>query len=344
MMKASDTLRSTWAITHSEAGGNAGYYRRRLEGMGTIAVYAGVEVPSKFRKISISIPQGIFPSESLAHQTRGYGVIEEKKIAEGQVLVHICETGEHVPKDLFLIFCSDIIEHISRPLTAAEAVQILGLRLRHWRQFFENHSGDSLTLEEYIGLYAELSFLERCLDAGLQAIETVQSWGGPLGANQDFLFGPRAVEVKATTGNDQDLVRITNVRQLDDTGLEQLFLAHWAFDLRKNAGQTLRELVQSITHRLHSEPNALAIFDERLEFAGITGSASGPYEEFGFTSRNQRYYQVNGPFPRILESSMLIGVSDISYSIHLSAAVECSVIESDLMKLLSPGKVHVRRD
>jgi hypothetical protein len=56
-MKVSEVLRSAWAITDKEAGGNAGYYRRRLEGMGLVAVLAGVEVPGKFRKISLSFPK-----------------------------------------------------------------------------------------------------------------------------------------------------------------------------------------------------------------------------------------------------------------------------------------------
>src|SRR5258706_86246 len=220
-MKVSEILRSAWAITDKEAAGNAGYYRRRLEGMGLVAVFAGVEVPGKFRKISLSFPKISFHSESLAHRTRGYNVVEEKESVEGQILVHICETSEHVPKDLFLIFCSDVVEHVGRPSTTTEASQILAQRLLYWRRFFENRSVEGLTLEEYVGLYAELSFMERCLIAGIRPIETVQSWSGPLGANQDFLFGHYAVEVKATTGNDPDLVRITNARQLDNTGLER---------------------------------------------------------------------------------------------------------------------------
>src|SRR6266496_719116 len=108
-MKVSEALRSTWAITDKEAAGNAGYYRRRLESTGVVAAFGGVEVPGKFRKISLGFPKVSFHSEVFAHRTRGYSVVEEKDSVEGHVLVHICETGEHVPKDLFLIFCSDVI-------------------------------------------------------------------------------------------------------------------------------------------------------------------------------------------------------------------------------------------
>jgi hypothetical protein len=340
MMKVSEALRSAWATTNKEASEDAGYYRRRLESAGVPAVFAGVEVPGKFRKISLGFPKVNFNLGGFAHQTHGYSVVEEKESVDGHVLVHICESGAHVPKDLFVIFCTDVIEYVSRPSTATEAIQVLALRLQYWRRFFENRSVEGLTLERYVGLYAELSFMERCLIAGIRPVETVQSWSGPLGANQDFLFGPYAVEVKATTGNDPDVVRITNARQLDDTGLEQLFLAHCALDCRKDSGQTLRALAQAIRERLHSAADAMDAFEERLAFAGFGEFGEEPYEEFGFTIRNRRYYQIRDAFPRILESSVSNGVSDISYSIHLSAALECVVVEDDLMKLLPRQEVN----
>jgi hypothetical protein len=200
--------------------------------------------------------------------------------------------------------------------------------------------GEGLTQEEYVGLYAELDFMERCLIDGIRPIHTVQGWSGPLGANQDFLFGPLAVEVKATTGNDPDSVRIATARQLDDAGLDRLYLAHCAYDFRKGSGRHLSALIQAIRDRLDLESDALAAFDERLAFVWSNETTAGSFAEFGFATRNRRYYQVRDSFPRILESSVSSGVSDISYAIHLSAAEQFRTEETDLMKLLPREQIH----
>lgn len=333
-MKASDLLRWAWTTVDAEVGGESGYYRRRLDGTGSMIVLAGMEVPGKLRKISFAFSRAISVPETMAHQTRGYNVVIDNETPEGPVLVNICETGQQIPKDLFLFFCSDLVESVSVRLTEREVIKVLGSRLQHWHQFFQDRPNPGLSREEYVGLYAELDFLEWCLVAGVSPVQLVQSWSGPLGTNQDFLFGSMAIEVKGTIGNDPDLVRISNVRQLDETGLEHLHLAHSAYDFRKNSGQTLRALAQSISERLKTDASALAAFEEKLSFAGLADRTSGPYEDFGLTSRKRRYYRITESFPRILESSVDTGVSDICYSIHLSAAEGNRMDEDEFMNYL----------
>ncbi len=94
---------------------------------------------------------------------------------------------------------------------------------------------------------------------------------------------------------------------------------------------------QAIKEQLTSAADAIDAFEERLAFAGFGEPGEEPYEEFGFTIRDRRYYEIRDAFPRILESSLSNGVSDISYSLHLSAAVEFGIVENDLMKVL-PGE------
>jgi Putative PD-(D/E)XK family member, (DUF4420) len=340
-MKASDLLRWAWTTVDAEVAERPGYYRRRLDGMGSMTILAGMEVPGKLRKISFAFSRANSIPENLAHQTRGYNVVIDNESADGPVLVNICETGQPLPKDLFLFFCTDLIENVIVRLTEKEAIQVLHSRLQHWHQFFQDRPNPGLSREEYVGLYAELDFLERCLLAGVSPVHIVQSWSGPLGANQDFLLGSLAIEVKATIGNDPDLMRISNARQLDETGLERLHLAHCTYDFRKNSGQTLRVLAQAIKSRLKTEASALAAFEERLSFAGLVETASGPYEDFGLTNRKRRYYRITESFPRILESSVARGVSDICYSVHLSAAEEFRMDEDDFMKYLPMEEIDV---
>ena len=321
-MKVSDALRSSWSAAESDASNTAGHYRRRIECAGPLPVYAGVGIPEMLRRISLRMPLAALGSGDCWHSTRGFDVLQENPSADypGDAVVHIIESAAPLPKDLFLIFCGDVLEHVSRGDSPASGVRILQSRLQHWRRFFQGRPEEGLSREQYIGLYSELEFLERCLGGGIPADCSVVAWSGPLGTNQDFLFGPVAVEVKATTGNDPDIVRIANVRQLDDTGLHALYLAHTAYDFRKDAGRTLGELVNTLRAVLQPSPAALTEFEERLSFAGYSEPEKGVCIAHGFARRSGEDFRVTEEFPRLLEERLPEGVSDVTYSIHLSSA------------------------
>ena len=150
------------------------------------------------------------------------------------------------------------------------------------------------------------------------------AWEGPLGANQDFLFGTVAVEVKASTGNETDSVRISNIRQLDDTGLGQLFLHHAAYDFRDGSGRTLPMLVRRLRHCLSASAGALVIFEERLLAAGYVEPSPSAFDRYGFTTRFRRCFRVATGFPRLLELLLPRGVFNVCYILDLAA---CAAFE-----------------
>ena len=335
-MKVSDDLQTAWAASKAEASAAPGYYRRRVKDSGPLAVYAGIQIPEKARKISVRIPSRLHVSTELVHSTRGYDISKDEIDIEEPNTFSVCirETMAAVPKDLFLIFGSDILEHLRRSEDTSTAVSALQSRLQHWKRFFQSRSDEGLSREEYVGLYAELEFLERGLARGIAAYGLTRGWSGPLGTNQDFLFGEVAVEVKATTGNDPDLVRITNVRQLDVTGLEQLYLAHCTYDFRRDAGRKLRDIVQVLRQSMAGNSEALSLFEERLSFAGFIEPEKSAFAEHGFSVRIRRDYKVDEHFPRILETALPHGISEVSYSLQLSSAAECKLNDDVLMNLL----------
>ena len=185
--------------------------------------------------------------------------------------------------------------------------------------------------EEHVGLYGELVFIESGLAAGISGQALIDSWQGPLGANQDFLFGPVAVEVKATTGMDANRVRISNIRQLDSTGLANLFLARHAFDFRRGSGRTLSELATSLRAVLSAVSLDLAdSLAARLLAAGYVDSLPSEYGDWGFTPRRFDAFQVVNSFPRLIEADLPAGVSEVAFTIDLSAAAHLHVDEPDL--------------
>jgi Putative PD-(D/E)XK family member, (DUF4420) len=333
-MKVSEALSNVWKAAWDDAGESGGYYQRRISLLLCLPIYGGVLVPGGMRRISLEFERAELGRLHFNDEARGYLVKTEPQQQKKKLFIHLEEKPCGMPKDLFHVFCTDILEHILSCGTANEAARILHRRLQLWRRFFQSRAPEGLTRGEYVGLFGELAFFEKCLQHGGSPQVLSDAWQGPLGTNQDFLFGKLAVEVKAVTANDAGTVHISNIRQLDDAGLGGLFLWHVAYDFREGTDRKLASLVESIRTQLANSPDALVTFEDRLLAAGYIEPESSAFAKYGFAERQRSSYKVRDGFPRILESNTSPGISDISYSLSLSACLEFTISEGELMSLL----------
>jgi hypothetical protein len=339
-MTASDTLRQTWELVRGEGPRASGYYHRRIPIQSTFPAYAGIVYPDGACRISLLSDNQFTRDVPLRHETKGYCVDMEPSPAghPQSSFINITVRGAAFT-ELFTILAADILQQWVNHDQPRPAVDAVHRRLQHWRRFFQRGDG-GLSREEYIGLYAELTFLETLLDAGIAPDPAVNAWQGPLGTNQDFLFGTTAVEVKCSTGNDADKVQIANERQLDSVGLKALYLFHIAFDFRENAGRTLSQLITALTDRLHATAEAaLLTLDDRLLAAGYAPQVPSPYDAHGFTERKRKNYEVRDGFPRLVESALPSGVSEVSYTLNLSGRSTFQVSMDELTGAIGVG-VH----
>jgi len=297
-MTVSDALQQTWGHIKNENHDNAGYYHRRIPVQSALPAHAGIVFPLGNFRISLLADNAAIRGISLRDETRGYSVDIELSPAgyPHASFIHITAKMDAFSA-IFIVLATDILDLWKQQSEAGPAVMSIQRRLDHWRRFFQR-SSEGLSREEYIGLYAELVFLKALMDAGIEPYDAANAWQGPLGTNQDFLFGSKAIEVKSTTGNNPDSVRISNERQLDSSGLSELFIFHIAFDFRENAGRTLSQLVIALRERLKvlSEP-ALFLFEERLLAAGHSDQVSSPYDKYGFTERKRGIYRFRKDSP-----------------------------------------------
>lgn len=324
-MTASEALQQTWQAVRAEGDKAPGYYHRRIPIHSTFPAYAGIVYPEGACRVSLLAEGSVTRGIALRHETRGYAVdVEASPAGHPQAtFINITVRGTAFG-DMFTILAVDIIEQWVRHDQPRAAVEAVHRRLQHWRRFFQR-GGGGLTREEYIGLYAELTFLEALLDAGTEPDAAVHGWQGPLGTNQDYLFGTTAVEVKCATGNDADSVQIANERQLDSLGLSTLYLFHVAFDFRENAGRTLSQLIAVLTERLRaSSASALLSLEDRLLAAGYTPHVPTQFDACGFTERKRMGYELREGFPRLIESVLPTGVTEVSYTLNLAA---CSAFQ-----------------
>jgi hypothetical protein len=81
-------------------------------------------------------------------------------------------------------------------------------------------------------------------------------------------------------------------------------------------------------------PDAMGTFNDRLLSAGYIEPDPSPFACYGFTERHRSYFKVSDGFPRILESGLAPGISEVCYSVNLVACSGFTVTESDVMNSL----------
>jgi len=336
-MTASEALKQTWAAVALDAPPTEGYYRRRIPLASAWPAHAGIHRPTDARILLLETDARDVRGLRLKDETRGYSITvgpdDAGRAGRATIRIHEATTGF---REIFSIFCSDILEHWLPHTAAPDALKVLAARLARWRKFFQRGPQLGFSREDYIGLYGELSLIESGLAAGLAPAPLVSGWQGPTGTNQAFLFGPTAVEIKTTTGNELDKVRITNVRQLDPTGLQALFLVHYAFDFRQGTGRTLLQLIEALRSALAAtSPEVLSTLNDRLIYAGFLDGTPNQFDSWGFTQRHSDIYTVADGFPRLLESALPPGICEVSYTLNLSVAAQFKALASDFWAHIS---------
>ena len=212
-------------------------------------------------------------------------------------------------------------------------VQELLNRLERWRSLFDKASLSGLSPDEQRGLYGELFFMRRWIDASGNLQRCIKAWLGPEKQIRDFQINDWGLEVKTTHGKNHQKIHISSERQLDTTTLSSLFLFHLSLEDQQKNGETLNHIVDDLMNRLLKDVTALRDFKTKLILAGYYKHHSTQYEANGYQIRNQSYYNVKDDFPRIEEADIRRGVGDVKYSIILSectayATNEITVFES----------------
>ena len=223
-------------------------------------------------------------------------------------------------RDIFQTLCLDIISAAANAASEAEAVSAALMRTWRWHHLLRGGLGTLLSPEEQKGLLGELFVLERILLPSMDASSAVTAWRGPLGAPKDFEIARVAIEAKTRRGGATPSLSITSESQLDERGVDSLFLHVVELDEAQTDatdGVTLHDVAERIRGRLLSlDLGSSGILETRL-------SASGYREEDDYSGHRwlegaTRIYLVTGNFPRITSGEIRSGVSTVRYSVSLA--------------------------
>ena len=248
-------------------------------------------------------------------------------------LIHylIFELKDSANREIFRILMTNIMQETEEEEDPNLAVHTALAKLDDWAQVLRRSRSRKLTRDEQKGLIAELLFMQRVLAKQISPpSDMLTCWTGPTGSPKDFGIGNIAVEVKARRGTSASYVNISSEHQLDDAGLENLYLCVTNINDAMQGvpeGFTLNDSVARMYDLFHDNIPAQHALTELLDSYpdGRGGfSFEDEYKDL-FTYNGESYYLVGDGFPRITALANS-GISRVRYNIHLA---ECEDFKTD---------------
>ena len=220
--------------------------------------------------------------------------------------------------DLFSRMSEDILGNIERLNDSSDETvfSLIISRIFAWQDFMRRSKDGVLGSEEEIGLFGELTIIDKLLGEKIQPREIIDAWQGPLNSIQDFYFGKGAIEIKSTISNDLE-VNISSLEQLDDTLVNPLYLMGLRLELSGD-GINLNQIIEKLRCFFINDNLALDIFNGRLLHAGYYDDMSDEYTR-KFNLLRIDSFRINESFPRIIKSMLLPEIIKAKYQVNLTS-------------------------
>jgi len=219
---------------------------------------------------------------------------------------------------VFSHLCEDLVESSRVLPDPAKPVSYVMARFDRWLKLLERGRSGVLDLYELRGLVGELLYLERVAMPKVGIEAAVACWVGPKGADQDFVFQDKRVEVK-TIREGADRVRISSAEQLDVSGHDLKLAVVVLEDVPGGGGGDsfdALELVGRLRRRIEPVPSVVEKFEDNLIAAGFLEREE--YAAFRFLFDRIRFFRVDGDFPRIVRTGLPEGIGALSYEVMLA--------------------------
>lgn len=195
------------------------------------------------------------------------------------------------------------------------ALRAQGTAFEQWVAFYRRRLG--FTLSAARGLFGELLILRLRQEQDQYSwTEALESWKGPFGNPQDFVFGAKLAEEVKTVNASAKRVKINGVEQLNFNGDLSLTILTVVDSSDSGSGGTIAEVIE----RLRSEltPAQKELLKERLELAGYDPESELSTSRF-FEAVKIDTYSVVGGFPKIDQQALPEAIDGVEYHLKISA-------------------------
>jgi hypothetical protein len=208
---------------------------------------------------------------------------------------------------------ADDLQTEKQPLSASVATAVL----RHRSMLITR---GTLTLEQEIGLFGELLFLEFLIDA-IGAEPAVLAWHGAVSEEHDFIFDAIHIEVKTTVGEQRKHI-ISGLAQL--VPVPNVPLSLLSIQLTRSTASGARSLPELVAQVRQMAAGHSVRVDAMLTLAGWTAEDADLYDIRWTLRAVPCAYRVKGAFPALTPNRLapvvpnFALVSDVSYKVDLT--------------------------
>ncbi|MDL2259729.1 PD-(D/E)XK motif protein [Deltaproteobacteria bacterium OttesenSCG-928-K17] len=231
-----------------------------------------------------------------------------------QCLVLFLESA--INSDIFFDFCCTLTDAVRTAENSGGVVFASFQHIRRWKNFLSG-GRKLLTPHQIRGLIGELLFLRQMMQAGYSAGQSLESWIGPDGGNQDFVVEDMAVEIKTILGRERGKVRISSEDQLESIQSRLFLNIFRLIEVDKSAASfSLNSLICELRSHMPLADDE-DIFDIKL--SSLSYSPLPLYNYPHFKCPEQLVFNVAGNFPRLIRSALPAGVSNVLYDISLES-------------------------
>lgn len=238
------------------------------------------------------------------------GPLKEKNFI---VISQIVEDSEEIFERVLQSLVNHILAEGELPLYT-----VIYEVLDRWHNFFKRKWDTKLTLEEEMGLFGELHYINKWLDLFPQEPPLIiNGWKGPLKNRIDFVSKSTGIEIKTVSPKIRYEVKISNEKQLElNPVIDTLFLYVLKIEVNDSTGKSLQNMIEIIEEQLINRAPSLAVkFKDLLLEAGVTGE---DYDENYFYVHEELAYKVTEEFPKLISKNLPKGITNVSYSVDLS--------------------------
>lgn len=214
----------------------------------------------------------------------------------------------------FLRLCWDMIEYSSKE---EDALNALIHRYMTWQKLLQYENKSVMSFQRQKGLLGELIYLSTMID-NMGAEEAVDSWTGPDGSDQDFIFPADWAEVKSVSLA-SETVHISSLQQLQQEMEGKLIVYILESTTAGENRVCLVDVVNEIKTKLINNARYLDRFDLKLYKYGYRKSHENEYCNNSFRFIEKREYVVNDIFPKLVGENVCAEIVSCKYELSLAA-------------------------
>lgn len=221
-------------------------------------------------------------------------------------------------KDMFVLFCEDIVLSSACITNKERATRYVGKRYKEWREMLANTRGNLLSPKEVKGLLGEMYFLKEFLCIQYGAEKAAMSWTGPKRLPQDYIIDDTWYEVKTVSSSKTEVV-ISSIEQLDcaKTGELAIIRADKTSVTNTNA-INLNSLYAELVLLLPSDESREQFSTMLLRY-GYYPRPEYEDEDYTFEIKATTRYEVSSEFPCIRRSNLPESITEAKYSLDLTS-------------------------